>query len=67
MLGPVFGPALWGLAQARNALFAYLPQRAALSVLYAAVSAELEQVRGRVRVRVRVPCSSLPSLPSSSR
>lgn len=43
MLGPVFGPALWGLAQARNALFAYLPQRAALSVLYAAVSAELEQ------------------------
>ena len=44
MLGPVFGPALWGLAQARNALFAYLPQRAALSVLYAAVSAELEQV-----------------------
>eukprot|EP00964_Phaeocystis_antarctica_P134522 scaffold98808_cov69-Phaeocystis_antarctica.AAC.10 len=79
-MGPVFGPAVWAIAQARNALFgwlvtgqpgrvghlqpdtsiavpagaqralrarnalfAYSPQRAALSVLYAAVSTELEQ------------------------
>ena len=42
MLGAFTGRLAWLVAQARNVLFAYSPQTAAVSVLYAAVADELE-------------------------
>ena len=40
--GALLGGAAWAFAQLRNALFAYPPRTAALSVLYAAVAPELD-------------------------
>jgi NAD(P)-dependent dehydrogenase (short-subunit alcohol dehydrogenase family) len=42
MMGQVGGSVAWGLARLRNALLAYSPRTAALTVLHAAFSPELE-------------------------
>ena len=56
MLGPFLGGAAWRLARARNALLAYSPQQAALSVLYAATAPELEErANGQLFVPVATP------------
>ena len=43
MLGPIAGRVAWLFAQARNALFAYSPTTAALSVLYAAAAKQVDE------------------------
>lgn len=43
MLGNVLGPVAWRLAQWRNALFAYTPRAAAVTMLFCAVAPDLEK------------------------
>ena len=58
MLGTLSGGVAWRLARARNALFAYSTQQAALTVLYPAVAPELEHgtpSNGQLFVPVATP------------
>uniref|UniRef100_A0A7S4R3L5 Protochlorophyllide reductase n=1 Tax=Alexandrium monilatum TaxID=311494 RepID=A0A7S4R3L5_9DINO len=54
MLGPLLGPLAWVAGRLRNRLLAYSPRTAALSVLYCAVSSEIEKrsTTGRLFVPV---------------
>jgi len=57
MLGQGVGFVAWGLAQLRNALFAYSSRTAAVSVLHAAVAPQVEEQRqsGLLFVPVATP------------